>query len=117
MRVIYPLPSLMKLFKPDPRPVTAALPPRATVIAVNTALLPPGKNCQVKDDGHGLPTYCRCGLWCLEITVSTPVDGPKGTPTDNEVDLRTEVELEECVAHEVNHLYPFNDTHSRNTLV
>lgn len=38
----YRSPSLIKLFKPLPRPVTAALPPRATVIAVKTALLPPG---------------------------------------------------------------------------
>ena len=52
MHVIYGWPSLMKLFKPDPRPVTAALPPRATVIAVNTALLPPWRDYQVGDGGY-----------------------------------------------------------------
>ena len=36
--------------------------------------------------------------------------------TNDEVNLRTKVELEERVAHEVNHLDPFNDTHSCNTL-
>lgn len=44
--LIYCLPSLIKLFKPDPRPVTAALPPMAMVIAVNTALLPPAEDRQ-----------------------------------------------------------------------
>jgi len=65
----------------------------------------------------GLPTYCHCDLWCFGVSVSTSVDGPRGgAPTDNEVNLRTEVELEECVTHEVNHLDPFNDTHSCDTL-
>ena len=117
MCAAYPLPSLMKLFNPEPRPVTAALPPRATVIAVNTALLPPGRGTQVRSDGKGLSTYCHCGLRCSETTVSTPVDGQGGgTLTNNEVNLRTEVELEECVTHEVNHLDPFDDTHSRDAL-
>ena len=36
--------------------------------------------------------------------------------TNDEVNLRTEVELEERVTHEVNHLDPFYDPHCRNTL-
>ena len=63
-----------------------------------------------------LATHCRYDLRCLETTFSIPACGPSGTLTNDEVNLRTEVELEESVTHEVNHLDPFNDTHRRDTL-
>jgi len=61
-------------------------------------------------------THCRCDLRCLKTTFSIPAYGPSRIPTNDEVNLRTEVELEECVTHEVNHLDPFDDPHSCNTL-
>lgn len=41
----YDCPSRMKDLRPFPRPVEVALPPRATVIAESTALLPPCERC------------------------------------------------------------------------
>jgi hypothetical protein len=76
--------------------VTAALPPRATVIAVNTALFPPGT--KVVRQGMTFSkssTHFRYGLWCLDTTVSAPRYEHNRIPTNDEVNLRTEVELEE----------------------
>lgn len=115
--IIYPWPSLMKLFNPEPRPVTAALPPRAMVIAVNTALFPPGTKAVRQEVRFGkLFTHFRYDLRYLDSTVSAPVCVWNWTPTNDKVNLRTEVELEERVAHEVNHLNPFYDPHRCNTL-
>ena len=63
-----------------------------------------------------LPTHCRCGLRYLETMFSASAYARSGTLTDNEVNLRAEVELEVCMAHKVKHLDPFDDTHGRNTL-
>jgi len=64
-----------------------------------------------------LATHCRYDLRCLEITFSIRVYGLSGILANDEVDLRTEVELEVCVTHEVKHLDPFDDPHSCDTLV
>jgi hypothetical protein len=60
----YAWPSRMKDLRPLPRPVELALPPRATVIADSTALLPPANSrpsvvCPAKFDQAA---YFRCAL-------------------------------------------------------
>jgi len=56
-------PSRMKDLRPFPRPVEAALPPSATVIADKTALFPPKSANQSIGYFEGIfDAYFRCGL-------------------------------------------------------
>ena len=97
----------MNDLRPFPRPVAVAFPPKATVIAVRTALLPPTPH--VKEHRALLikSTYFRCDL---ESNIAS-VDTSKYAMlhTDDEVDLRTEFEGKKLVAHKMVHLNGFNN--------
>ena len=106
----------MKDLRPFPRPVEAALPPRATVIADKTALFPPKSANQSIGFYEGIfDPYFRCGL---QNELASRLKKPSNSRfrTDDKVDLRSKVELEQLVAHELSHFDIFDNPMLSDTL-
>lgn len=95
-------PSRMKAFKPAPRPVTVALPPKATVRPESTALFPPVRFANVEyKNGTTVEQTILTSIVPFTSRVSSCHTTTVNTHTDDKIDLRAEADHEELVAHKL----------------
>lgn len=111
----------MKDFRPEPRPVTVALPPNATVNAERTALLPPNtkKPSVALSAIGGRWNFHALPLWpanTQQLLVVRILYMRMPERTNDKVNLGSECELQILLAHKLVQLELFYDTHLCNTL-